>query len=109
MEENENPRELEKQQIQKLMNIVAEKVYAEKYAPALGTARIENQIQKGGEIPEGHLSAFRLSREEILYASLRLIRQIVQNYFITIGKPIRKTSWYQPHEDDSKLSCALEN
>ncbi len=95
MEENENPRELEKQQIQKLMNVIAETVYAGKYDPALALARIENQIQKGGEVPEGHLCAFRLSREEILYAWLRLIRQIVQNYFITVGKPIQEDKLFQ--------------
>ena len=61
----------------------------------IGTARIENQIQKGGEVPESHLCAFRLSREEILYAWLRLIRQIVQNYFITIGKPIQEDKLFQ--------------
>ena len=95
MEEDENPRELEKEQIQKLMNVVADKVYAGKNDPAIGTARIENQIQKGVDVSEGHLRAFRLSREEILYAWLRLIRQIVQNYFITIGKPIQEDKLFQ--------------
>jgi len=77
------------------MNVVADKVYAGKYDPAIGTTRIENQIQKGGEVSEVHLCAFRLSREEILYAWLRLIRQIVQNYFITIGKPIQEDKLFQ--------------
>lgn len=95
MEENDNPRELEKEQIQKLMNLVAERVYAGKYDPAIGTARVESQIQKGTDIPEGHLCAYRLSREEILYAWLRLVRQIVQNYFITIGKPILEDKLFQ--------------
>jgi hypothetical protein len=95
MDQGENPRELEKEQIQKLMNLVAEKVYTGRFDPALGTSRIENQIQKGGEIPEGHLSAFRLSREEILYAWLRLVRQIVQNYFITTGRPVLEDKPFQ--------------
>lgn len=90
IEEGENPRELEKQQILKLMNVIAERAYIGRFDPALGTARIENQIQKGGDIPEPHLIAFRLSREEILYAWLRFVRQIVQNYFITTGKPIQE-------------------
>ncbi len=95
MEENENPRELEKEQIQKLMNLVTERVYAGKYDPAIGTARVESQIQKGTDIPEGHLCAYRLSREEILYAWLRLVRQIVQNYFIIVGKPILEDKLFQ--------------
>jgi hypothetical protein len=87
---NENPRDLEKDQILKLMNIIAAKVYIGRYDPALGTARIENQIQKGGDIPEPHLIAYRLSREEILYSWLRFVRQIVQSYFITTGKPVKE-------------------
>ncbi len=95
MEENENPRELEKEQIQKLMNVVADKVYAGKYDPAIGTTRIENQIQKGGEVSEVHLCAFRLSREEILYAWLRLIgltgsfprQSLAASKALSIGKP----------------------
>ncbi len=95
IEENENPRELEKEQIRRLMNIVADIVYTGKYDPAIGTTRIENQIQKGGEVPEGHLCAYRLSREEILYAWLRLIRNIVHNYFITVGNPFNEKKPFQ--------------
>lgn len=95
IEENENPRELEKQQILKLMNIVADKIYIGHFDPAIGTARIENQIQKGGDIKEEHLISYRLSREEIIYSWLRFIRQIVQNYFITNGKPIKEDKLFQ--------------
>jgi hypothetical protein len=42
-----------------------------RYRKTNGTARIENQIQKGGDIPEPHLIAYRLSREEILYSWLK--------------------------------------
>ena len=51
VDENENPRDLEKEQILKLMNVVAGTVYIGRFDPAMGTARIENQIQKGEEIP----------------------------------------------------------
>jgi len=105
LDENENPRDLENEQILKLMNIIAEKVYIGRFDPALGTARIENQIQKGGDIPEPHLIAFRLSREEILYSWLRFVRQIVQNYFITTGRPIQESKltqyrWPEPLWDN---------
>ncbi len=89
-DDNANPPDLEIQQILKLMNTIAEYIYVGHFDPALGTARIENQIQKGGDIPEPHLIAYRLSREEILYSWLRFVRQIVQNYFITTGKPIQE-------------------
>ncbi|HEX3091424.1 MAG TPA: HNH endonuclease signature motif containing protein [Candidatus Angelobacter sp.] len=95
VEENENPRELEKQQILHLMNLIAERVYIGRFDFAIGTARIENQIQKGVDIPEPHLCAYRLSREEILYVWLRFVRQIIQNYFITTGKPIQENKLFQ--------------
>jgi hypothetical protein len=95
MEQNENPRELEKEQIQKLMNLIVDHIYTGKYDPALGAGRIESQIQKGVDIADAHLCAIRLSREEILYTWLRFIRQIVQNYFITVGKPIQEEKLFQ--------------
>jgi hypothetical protein len=95
VESNENPRELEKEQILQLMNTIAEKIYVGRFDPARGTARIENQIQKGGDVPEPHLIAYRLSREEILYSWLRFVRQIIQNYFIMTGKPIQEQKLFQ--------------
>lgn len=95
MDEHENPRELEKEQILKLMNVVAERIYSGKFDPAKGTNRIESQIQRGESIAEPHIAAFRLSKEEILYVWLRFIRQVVQNYFITTGKPIQEQKLFQ--------------
>ena len=95
IDENENPRELEKQQILQLMNVIAERNYIGHFDPAVGTARIENRVQKGEDVAEPHLIAYRLSREEILYSWLRFVRQIVQNYFITTGKPVQEDKLFQ--------------
>jgi len=95
IDEGENPRELEKVQILRLMNMIAEKLYVGQFDPALGTARVENRLQKGEDIPEPHLRAYRLAKEEILYAWLRFVAQIVQNYFITTGKPIKEEKLFQ--------------
>lgn len=95
LDENENPRELEKEQILHLMNIIAEKVYIGHFDPALGTAKIENKVQQGEDIPDSHLRAYRLSREEIVYSWLRFIRQVAWNYFITTGKPVHEEKLFQ--------------
>jgi hypothetical protein len=95
IEENENPRELEREQILKLMNVIAEKVYVGRFDPAIGTARIEHRVQRKEDVPEPHLTSFRLGREEILYSWLRFVRQIVQNYFITNGKPVQEEKLFQ--------------
>ena len=95
LEEGENPRELEKQQILKLMNIIAEEIYIGRFDPDIGTYRIENRIQKGEEIPEPHLVAYRISKEEIMYNWLKYVAQIIKNYFIMQGKPIDENKLFQ--------------
>lgn len=95
IDEGENPRELEKEQILRLMNLVAETIYVGQFDSALGTSRVENKVQKGEDIPEAHLRAYRLSKEEILYSWLRFVRQIIQNYFITTGTPFQEAKSFQ--------------
>jgi hypothetical protein len=95
MDEGENPRELEKEQILKLMNLVADTLYVGRFDPTIGTARVENRIQKNEDIPEDHLAAYRMAREEILYGWLRFVRQIVQNYFITTGKTFQDDKLFE--------------
>ena len=95
IEEGSNPRRLEIEQIVRLMNIIADKVFVGKFDPALGTRRIENKIQKGKSVPEPHLRAFRMAKEEILYNWVRYVGQIVKNYFITTGKPIDESKLFQ--------------
>ncbi len=95
MEEGNNPRELEKEQILELMNIIADEIYVGKFDLDIGTHRIENRIQKGEKIPEDHLIAFRLSREEIIYNWLKYIQQIIKQHFIFSGKPINENKLFQ--------------
>jgi len=95
LEEDENPREFEKIQILKLMNIVAEEIFIEKFDLDIGTSRIEDRIQKGEDIPEFHLAANRISKEEMIYNWLKYIEQIIKNYFIMQGKPIQEKKLFQ--------------
>lgn len=81
----ENPRELEVSQLVNLMNIIAEEFYIDKYDFEIGTSQIENKIQKGQQIPLEHLKAYRLSKEEIVYNWLSLIRELITNYYSTVG------------------------
>ncbi len=90
LDEEENPRELEKEQILQLMNIIAEEIFIQKFDPDLGTAKIESRIQKGETLPLEHLRAFRMSKEEIVYSWLKYVEQIIKNYFIMQGKPIQE-------------------
>ena len=94
LEEGENPREIEKEQILTLMNIICSEIFIGKFNPDIGT-RIENKIQKGEDIHEQHIIACRISKEEIMYNWLKYIKQIVENYFVMQGKPIQEEKLFQ--------------
>lgn len=95
MDVGENPREIEKSQIITLMNIIAETLYEEKFDPERGTDKIESKLQKGDDIPDEHLRAFRMAKEEILYSWLRFVRDVIRNYFITQGSVIDDKRLFQ--------------
>lgn len=95
-EQNENPRQIERQQILELMNIIATTIFIDKFDTNIGTSRIEYNLQKGlVSIPEDHLIAYRLSKEEVMYTWLQHISQIIRNYFITVGTPINEEKLFQ--------------
>lgn len=91
----ENPRQLEKDQIGRLMNIIAEEIYIGKFDTDLGTYQIEKQLQKGEDIPEGHLIAFRMSKEEILYNWLDIVKKIITRFFLLQGRPVKEDRLFQ--------------
>jgi len=86
MEEGENPRDLERRQILRLMNLVADEIYVGKFDSEIGTDKVESRLQKGQDFPLDHLRAFRMSKEEIVYNWLGYVGQIARQYFIMLGK-----------------------
>jgi hypothetical protein len=96
LEIGENPRQLEKEQLIKLMNIFAEEVLIGKYDPDIGSAKIEEKLRKKeAEIPDNHLKAIRLTREEVLYNILRYVRDCIRRYFLFMGKTIEDEELFQ--------------
>ena len=91
----ENPRQLEKDQIVRLMNVIAEEIYIGKFDTDMGTYQIEKRLQKGEDIPEDHLRAFRMSKEEILYNWLDNVKKIIYRFFLMQGKPIDENRLFQ--------------
>ena len=91
----ENPRQLEIQQVVKLMNLIAEEIYKDKYDLELGVNRIENRLRDGENIPEAHLRAVRMSKEEIMYNWLQYIQTVINQYFAIQGKTISMDGYFQ--------------
>lgn len=90
VEEGTNPRDLEIKQILRLMNIIAEEIYIGKFDTARSCKRIEHNLIRGEDIPDDHIVAYRLGKEEIIYSWLKLVQQVIYNYFITTGEVVNE-------------------
>jgi hypothetical protein len=111
-EEGENPRLVECAQILRLMNLIADLLYIDKFDPEIGTDKIESKLQKGETFKHDHLRAFRMSKEEILYNWLQYVGQVARNYFITLGKPDPKDRLFQipfPEQVWENIKKFIEN
>jgi HNH endonuclease len=111
-EEGENPRIVECEQILKLMNLIAEILFIDKFDTEIGTDKIESKIQKGEIYKLEHLRAYRMSKEEIIYNWLQYVAQIARHYFITLGKPDPKSRLFQepfPEQVWENIRKFLEN
>lgn len=105
IDEGLNPRILEKEQTIQLCNIIAEELLIGKYDTEIGTNRIENKVAegKGNTIPDAHLIACRLFKEEVMYNWVQYLKLLVNSYFATTGtmydndnlfqKPIPDALW----------------
>jgi hypothetical protein len=101
LEEGTNPRSLEKSQIVKLMNIIAEEIFIGKFDFEIGTAQLESKIQKNEVLPEEHMRAYRMAKEEILYNWLKYLSQIIQTHFISLGHPVDERKLFQYEFSDT--------
>jgi hypothetical protein len=91
----ENPRALEIAQICRLMSLIAEKLYIGKYDDEIGTRRLENKIQNKEDVPERHLRAFRMAKEEILHCWIGYIGKIIEHHFLHMGKMVDNERLFQ--------------
>jgi hypothetical protein len=89
-EEGTNPRLLEREQMVRLMSLFAEVFFVGQWDPELGGRRVESRLQGGEVIPEGHLRAWRIAREEVLTNVVRWMSLVVRNYFSYTGKLIHE-------------------
>ncbi len=81
----DNPRVLEREQLVKLMNVFATIVLEGQWDPDKGGRQIEHKLQKGDVIPEAHLRAWRITRQEILENVMQRVHLIIQNYYAYAG------------------------
>lgn len=114
LDEGENARELERDQITELMNRVANQIFTGKFDVKIGTYRVENRVQSkdGDDIPHAHLRACRMGKEEIMCNWLRYISQIIKTYYLMQGKPIQEGKLFQykfPEPLWNKIDVFIQN
>ena len=90
VEQGSNPRQLEREQLVRIMSLFAEVFFVNRWDPEIGGRRLESRIQQGDAVPEGHLRAWRIAREEVLTNVLRWLGMVIRNYFAFTGKMIRE-------------------
>ena len=106
IEEGLNPRMLEKEQLIRLCNILAEKILIDKYDTEIGTYRIENTIASGGgdTIPDDHLIAYRFFKEEIMYNWIQYLKLVIRFYYVNSGTMFDETNLFQQKFPDQLWS-----
>ena len=102
MEEGLNARYLEKTQLVQFMNIIEEEIYNNRFNLEVGVSQIEDKIVKhrDEDITSEHLTAFRMSKEEIMRNWLLYVKEVIEMYFLNTGKRVNKTSLFQNKFDD---------
>ena len=88
LDDEANPRILEIEQTVRLMNIIAEEIYIDSYDWDHASRRIEREVQDGKHVSDRHLRCVRMSKEEILYNWVSLVRQVVVQSLLFQGKSI---------------------
>ncbi|TRZ85068.1 HNH endonuclease [bacterium] len=88
IEEGSNPRQLEREQLVRLMSLFSEAFFMGSWDPELGGRRIEKRISDGEAIPESHLRAWRIAREEVMANIMRWVRLVIANFNAYTGKVV---------------------
>jgi len=78
----------------RLMSLFAEVFFVGSWDPEIGGRRVETRLQKGDPIPEAHLRAWRIAREEVLGIILKYVRLVIEHYYAWGGESIKKMVSY---------------
>jgi hypothetical protein len=112
MEQGSNPRVLEREQLVRLMSLFAAVFFVGQWDPELGGRQLEDRLRGGDPIPEGHLRAWRVAREEILGSILSWVRLVIENYYAFTGLHVdRERLLHRPIPEElwKRLDAFLRN
>ena len=110
-------RDNEMTQIVKLMNLIQEEIM-KGFDFNIGSFKIEETVRQINEgksnavIPDNHLRAYRLAKEEIIFNWLKMVKQVIQMYFSNLGEIVDENKLFQEKFDDrlwSNIKNLLRN
>lgn len=111
-DQGKNPRFLERNQLVRLMNIFAEEILIGYWDAEATGAKIEHRVQQNQPISEKHLAAHRLTREEIMHATLEYLALVMKNFYVFTGEHLDPDRLMQVEHPDAlwaRLSAFLRN
>ena len=108
LEDGEGPRQLEHEQLVRLMSLYAEAVFVDQWDPELRGYQLESRVQKNEQIPDAHLRAWRLGRVEVLANVLHWVRLVMTNYYALRGRMVHEDRLLQTRIPD-ELWEAIRN
>jgi len=100
-EQGKNPRHLEHIQMVRLMNTYASEILANRWDLEEASSKLEYHLQQGESVSEKHLRAHRMSREEILHATLTFAQLIIRNFYAYTGDLIDDEKLLQSQHPDA--------
>jgi hypothetical protein len=84
----DHPRVLERDQLVRLLGLFADVFFVGQWDPEVGGRKLEDRLRKGDPIPEPHLRAWRVAREEILGGILEWTRLVIEHYYAFTAQPV---------------------
>lgn len=114
LDEGLNPRVLERNQLIQLCNSIADEFLVGKFDDSIGINQIERKITdgKGDSIPDDHLIAYRIVKEEVMYNWIKYLELVIKNYFSNVGTLYNQDDLFQqqiPEQLWKNIRTFLEN
>jgi hypothetical protein len=111
-DQGKNPRFLERQQLVRLMNLYADEILNGYWDTEAAMAKIEHKVQQSQPVSEKHLAAHRLTREEIMHATLEYVALVIKNFYAYTGEHLDPERLMQVEHPDAlwnRLRVFLRN
>ncbi len=112
LETGTNPRQIEREQMSRLMTLFAEVFFVAQWNPEVTGNKLEDRVLKGDQISPVHLRAWRIAREEVLANVLKWIRLTIEHYYAFNQEMINKERLMQKRFPDvvwASVETVLKN